>query len=258
MHGLDALRAGALLLGVVLHSLMPFVPGMRWLITDQVPRSYAMPVIATIHLFRMTVFLVLAGFFGHLVVDKRGMGRFVRERAVRIALPVVVFWSLVVMPLGLIAFAWHTEHGMALPAAEGTFSLGHLWFLWVLFECVLILATVPAVALRLAPNVSRRTGDRLSGALAGPWALPILAIPYFAAQMWQGATYAGITEPSTFVPEPSGLLAYVTAFVAGWLIWRGAMAVLLVSYDLFVRSTWVGAWLNGRRRPRLLTRRSSA
>ncbi|MGO2606277.1 MAG: acyltransferase family protein, partial [Brachybacterium tyrofermentans] len=28
------------------------------------------------------------------------------------------------------------------------------------------------------------------------------------------------------------------------------MAVLLLSYDLFVRSTWIGAWLNGHRRPR--------
>ena len=33
-HGLDALRAGALLLGILLHSLLPFVPGLPWLVND--------------------------------------------------------------------------------------------------------------------------------------------------------------------------------------------------------------------------------
>ena len=35
LHGLDALRAGALLLGIVLHGLAPFMPGGGWLVTDR-------------------------------------------------------------------------------------------------------------------------------------------------------------------------------------------------------------------------------
>lgn len=371
LHGLDALRATALLLGVVLHALMAFVPGMPWMVVDQDPRPYAFPVIAIIHLFRMTVFLVLAGFFAQVVVRKRGMRRFLRERTVRIALPVVVLWPFVVMPLGLISAAWHFAHGKALPVQEGTFSIGHLWFLWVLFECCLLLACVRWVGQRLAPEWTARLADRLSALVTGPWAVPALAISYFVTQMWQGDTYAGITEPTTFVPEMSGLLAYLTAFVAGWGIarvpgaivevarpWKrhlvvalltspfvlllsgllsldppgggwnvvlsatsavcawawtygllgvsvlhlqeerpwvryladasywiylvhlpivvgiggllthaplpaeaklvvilgGAMVILLLTYDLFVRSTWIGAWLNGSRRSRALLR----
>src|SRR5690625_219094 len=34
LHHLDAVRAGALLLGIVLHSLLPFEPGGMWLFTD--------------------------------------------------------------------------------------------------------------------------------------------------------------------------------------------------------------------------------
>ena len=34
-----------------------------------------------------------------------------------------------------------------------------------------------------------------------------------------------------------------------------AMALLLISYDLFVRNGFIGAWLNGRRKPRGLEHR---
>ena len=37
--------------------------------------------------------------------------------------------------------------------------------------------------------------------------------------------------------------------------WAVTAAVLLLSYDLLVRSTWVGRWLNGRRHPRVLLAR---
>ena len=34
LHGLDALRAGALLLGVVLHASLSFVPPQIWIVAD--------------------------------------------------------------------------------------------------------------------------------------------------------------------------------------------------------------------------------
>ena len=36
LHHLDALRGGALLLGVLLHALMPFAPGELWLVNDDI------------------------------------------------------------------------------------------------------------------------------------------------------------------------------------------------------------------------------
>ena len=38
------------------------------------------------------------------------------------------------------------------------------------------------------------------------------------------------------------------------LTWVVATVVMLLSYDLMVRSTWIGAWLNGRRSPRVVRR----
>lgn len=221
MHGLDALRGGALLLGILLHGLMPFVPGVQWVINDQDPRAYAMPIVSVIHLFRMTVFFLLAGFFGHLVVSKRGMVQYLKERSLRIGLPAFAFWPFSVMSLGLISGAWYMINEQALPpqANQGGFTLGQLWFLWVLLECCFILAGIRFVAHRLAPAAAARTGEVLGGLLSSPWAVLILAVPYVIAQNWQGTTFAGITEPKGLVPELDGLVAYFSAYAAGWFLW---------------------------------------
>ena len=381
LHGLDALRAGALLLGILLHALMPFIDGLSpdglsWLVVDRESSAWAGPTVTIIHLFRMVLFFALAGYFARVSLRRRGTRSFVKDRAVRIWLPLVAFWPLAVVPLAVIAGAWMEAHDRPLPPAPDSwlavFAPGQLWFLWVLVECYIVAMVVRALALRIAPRWTTRLADRFSFLLSGPAAVPVLAIPYAVAVLWQGGR-AGIAEPRTIVPEPAGLLAYLAAFVAGWLLcrdpaalgriarsrfvllaaaiagsglvlyltgqlgegpdqaatsvavltvvvasltawaWAYALlglcvvyldterpvvryladasywmylmhlplilaleaplsdltwpvavklvvvlgvgtALLLLSYDLFVRSTWIGAWLNGRRRPRALFR----
>src|SRR5690625_1426132 len=60
LHDLDAVRAGALLLGIVLHSLLPFEPGGMWLFTDSRSAEWTSETVFTIHLFRMVLFMTLA------------------------------------------------------------------------------------------------------------------------------------------------------------------------------------------------------
>jgi len=231
LHGLDALRAGALLLGIVLHALMTFVPpvgGLGWMVQDTRPLAWAMPVIAVIHLFRMSLFMLLAGYFAHVVVMRRGMPRFLRERAVRIALPVVAFWPFAVLPLALVSVVWGTAHGVTAepPPPDGPmwlqkFTPGHLWFLWSLFQCCLIFAAARWLLHRFAASVPLgRAADSAARLITSPVGACVLAVPYAAVALWQGATYAGIQEPTTILPEAPSLLAFMTAFTAGWLLAR--------------------------------------
>ena len=95
-HGLDAVRGLALVSGVVLHSAMAFLPGPQMWLVDDVNHSTALSVaFFTIHMARMTVFFVLAGFFARLVFHRVGAVQFLRNRAMRIAVPLVLFWPVI-------------------------------------------------------------------------------------------------------------------------------------------------------------------
>jgi len=78
-HSLDALRAFALLLGVVFHSALSYVvpPGL-WAVGTTQPSHFLGWFVYYTHSFRMELFFLLAGFFAALVVEKRGVMAFLR------------------------------------------------------------------------------------------------------------------------------------------------------------------------------------
>ena len=103
-HGLDFLRAFMMLLGVVLHVLIAY-----WEFPDpsedlRSPDSVFkfMPyrngdrgetvsfTLALIHFFRMPGFYLLAGFFGALLIDRRGARSYLWNRATRVLFPFIV------------------------------------------------------------------------------------------------------------------------------------------------------------------------
>src|SRR5512135_1326317 len=104
-HSLDALRAVALLLGIVLHAALAYLPGqgIGWAIQDRSTHLVFSVSIIIVHSFRLGVFFLLAGFFAHLLYERRGFWGFVRNRVVRVLIPFIVGWFLVFPGL---AFAW--------------------------------------------------------------------------------------------------------------------------------------------------------
>lgn len=85
-HDLDALRALTMLLGIVLHALLSFVPQL-WPIQDRsLSPALALPVMA-IHGFRMPLFFLLSGYFTALLWRQRGLKALLEHRAKRILVP---------------------------------------------------------------------------------------------------------------------------------------------------------------------------
>ena len=75
LHGLDALRAVAMMLGVWLHTGMAYIGGLPpffWAIDDPDKSPLISHSIAVIHSWRMETFFLLSGFFTAMLVAKRG------------------------------------------------------------------------------------------------------------------------------------------------------------------------------------------
>ena len=209
LHALDLVRAGALLLGIVFHAAIPFLPEFDlWLVLDQVRSRPVGWLTFTLHTFRMTTFFLLAGYFGRMLLVRRGASGFIRDRSKRILAPLVIFWLPVLLLYGLaLALAVYlgaTPAGSELaepPALTvDAWPLMHLWFLYVLlilYAAVLIVRSAVAAVDR--GGKLRGAVDRmLATALRLPLVLPLLlALPVMALLLNQPewAEFWGIPTP---------------------------------------------------------------
>ncbi|MEM6468490.1 MAG: acyltransferase family protein [Planctomycetota bacterium] len=91
-HDLDALRGFAMLLGIVLHGAMSFVPGFErvWGVQDSQANGSFGVMLAAIHGWRMPLFFLVSGFFTAMLWKKRGLRALLLHRFKRIFLPLLL------------------------------------------------------------------------------------------------------------------------------------------------------------------------
>lgn len=104
-HDLDALRAFAMLLGILLHAALSFVPETFWMVQDERPSGLVEQGFYAIHGFRMPLFFLISGFFTAMLFRRRGMRGLLRQRAIRIAIPLGIGMGTII-PLMWWVFAW--------------------------------------------------------------------------------------------------------------------------------------------------------
>jgi peptidoglycan/LPS O-acetylase OafA/YrhL len=88
-HDLDALRAFAMALGIVLHGALAYTQ-VPWIVQDPQKWVGFDHIFEFIHTFRMPVFFLLSGFFTAMLWRRRGTLGLVKHRSKRILLPLLV------------------------------------------------------------------------------------------------------------------------------------------------------------------------
>jgi ABC-type multidrug transport system ATPase subunit/peptidoglycan/LPS O-acetylase OafA/YrhL len=240
LHALDAVRGFALLLGVAFHAALSFMPGWPpglWAMVDNSPSAFLSDAAFVSHVFRMSLFFFIAGFFARLLHQRLGTAGFWSNRGKRIALPMVAFWVVLFPLIGLVwqwglakVFGGTVPPMPEMPKVPGAFPLTHLWFLYQLLWLYAAALAVRALVVRFDERQKLRGFvDRLvAGALRLPLAVFTLGIPvaltiaalpvYF---YWQGIP----TPDMSLIPQLPATVGYGTAFVFGWLVHRSPGAL---------------------------------
>jgi ABC-type multidrug transport system ATPase subunit/peptidoglycan/LPS O-acetylase OafA/YrhL len=240
LHALDAVRGFALLLGVAFHAALSFMPGWPpglWAMVDNSPSAFLSDAAFVSHVFRMSLFFFIAGFFARLLHQRLGNGGFWSNRAKRIALPMVAFWIVLFPAIGAIwgwgltkVFGGPPPAMPEMPKTPGAFPLTHLWFLYQLLWLYAAALAARALIVRfdgrqkLRGLVDRMVGGALRLPLAVftlgiPVALAIAAVPVYF--YWQGIP----TPDMSLIPQLPATVGYGMAFVFGWLVHRSPGAL---------------------------------
>ena len=231
-HALDASRAFALILGIALHASMSFFLGFPTL--DRSPSDTLAVSFYVIHLFRMSLFFLIAGFFAHLLLERLGVRAFIKNRAKRIAVPMAIAWPILA-PLCLAAIVWGPANTTApqtnapVPQPEG-FPLMHLWFLYYLCGFYLLALALHALPIRDALTTAL---DRSFAFLTRTYLLPlVMAAPCFVVFLTtpELPLWFGIATPDFgLTPKLSAVLCYGSPFLTGWLLHRQSALLALLA-----------------------------
>jgi peptidoglycan/LPS O-acetylase OafA/YrhL len=248
-HSLDAVRACALFAGIILHAITSYLPGFRevnWPLADNSTSDGLGVLLFVIHIFRMSLFFIIAGFFARLLYQRLGAREFIKNRLRRIGLPLFASY-LMVMPLTVIAIIWGARQlgikgsmqpELPIPVIGLPVPWGHLWFLYLLLLVYASTVSVRAIVARFDTNGKLRAaiGKILELGIKTYTAPAVLAVPIavslFFAAWWN--QWHGIPAPIVgLVPNLPAFLAYASAFKFGWFLHRRQDCLVLLAGNWF-------------------------
>ena len=221
IHYLDSVRALAMLLGVFFHAALAYGALFQglWLVGDMKASSMGLEVLMWLsHLFRMTLFFLIAGLFAHVLVERRGVKGFLKNRLLRIVLPFIVFWPLTTAAMvGAIVLALSdmqvlppilqlVTEGLEAGADPAPLTTGHLWFLYNLaFFC-----GIAAGLARVRWGWVTRAADAFFGSTRHLLWAPLLLVPALYS------TTVPVPSPERFTPQFFAYGFYGVFFLMGW------------------------------------------
>lgn len=245
IHGIDALRAIAMILGILLHATIAY----KTIALPSWPQDPASDhwlfdyLYLVVHSFRMPLFFLIAGFFCRFLLLKIGEKDFIVHRFKRIVIP--FFGSLVlILPLTIFPFlVYHyqaTQPGSWNEIFKSSFrqlfhwnGMAHLWFLYYLiiyYTIVIVINRVRGLVVleKLAGFGSKAISNHLG------LSLPFLIIVLALILLPESSTFLHVD--TGIIPGPIYLLFFGFFFLLGWIVNKN-------STSFFNRVTQLSWWL---------------
>lgn len=227
-----------MLLGVVLHAGVTYLdgdPSRGWPLRDpNAPGGlFQLWLFFYIHIFRMPIFMIVAGFFAALLFYERSPGQMLSNRVKRIVWPflvgIVILWPLATLSMSYSnrVFSWSGSFKSSFGTmySDTTLSsfldlcafvpqaLMHLWFLYYL-----ILFSLLSFALGHLFSKKGLSDSKLS--VAFRW---IVKRPVIRVLVFVGLSYGlfQITDRRTyfeFIPNPNTFIYYFYFYAFGWML----------------------------------------
>ncbi|MEC8432031.1 MAG: acyltransferase family protein [Planctomycetota bacterium] len=257
-HGLDFLRAAMMLMGIILHVGLIYMPFPNGNDAAAIMADFKNPyrdiesfsmlsqrLVLFIHFFRMPAFMLLAGFFAALVTSRRGSLNFFGNRLKRIVLPAILFW-FILWPLD--SYSWTlgqsvmmdtnetksvVEHATSnlsvshIPFMEDvTLHTMHLWFLYYLIMFYGFTMCLLFVVRKIRPDLPARTIQVRDFALTSRWKYGLL--PMLILLSWVTLKVSSdwhFLACFRFEPSLITFAQHYVFFAVGWLFY-GADGVL--------------------------------
>ncbi|MFP6769047.1 MAG: acyltransferase family protein [Planctomycetaceae bacterium] len=245
-HGLDALRAWAMFLGIVLHAGLAYMTSsdrVFWGIVDPSQDETLTTFVLWVHSFRMELFFMISGFFSCMVLQYRDNQYFIRQRVKKLLVPFICWWPAIMVSIeaSQVFHEW-TYYGLGdgngywselygsltsseywsryVPTPEGdNRGTAHLWFIYYLMMFVATNAAMVAIRWpKPLQNLWKRLVQAADWVLAHPLriVLPaIVMIPLVAIPKWY-TTYEG---PFSLRPVFRYYTYFGCTYLAGYLVY---------------------------------------
>ncbi len=221
-----------MLLGIVLHAAIPFVPYYG---ADDTGGKVLFGLFEYIHLWRMPLFFLISGYFTSMLWRRRGLRALVRHRLRRIAAPLAIFYVpvIVLVLAGIVAgyviadVEAEDTFGQAdayeapqsdvdqqgdESAEDDSFGFAHLWFLWHLLWLVVAFALLARAHAWWAARGSR------GPPAAFAWVLvPLSVVPFLGMQ----EDVLGPDTSDHILPAPAVIGFYAAFFFFGAAQYNG-------------------------------------
>lgn len=246
IHAMDSLRAIMMMLGLVLHTALTYAVsefGASWPLKDHSATNQLMDwLVSFIHIFRMPLFFVVAGFFGALLFYKRGARKMIRNRLERILYPLIVFvfilWPTIQISFGYSLAVFSGEEnpwGVALATMNNLISFlpqrtFHLWFLYYLLMITFASFGI-GILLKKIPAVSQKIRGIFDPIIQYPF-LKLIVFSTLTFVMLYLMNNTWVATSTSFVPNLKTFVFYSFFYIFGWVLYNSRQPLgQLMQYD---------------------------